>query len=244
MSANQVDWTVWQDPKVANGFADRRASVPGTQIQLDVLRRLIERVPTRNLHVLDIGCGDGFLLAKVMEFAKVDNAVALDGSAAMLERARKRFAGHPGVTLVEADFNSSQWTRRLSHRAFDAVISGYAIHHSEDLRKREIYRDVFGLLAPGGVFINVEHVASATALGEDIWEHAWAEYDAAYRRAQGEQIDFETALAQHRNSDQKAANRLASVRDQLDWLSQIGFVDVDCYCKYLELAVLAGFKPA
>jgi SAM-dependent methyltransferase len=243
VSSGQVDWKIWQDPAVARGFADRRASVPGTELQLDVMRRLIGRVPQVH-RVLDVGCGDGFLLWHVKRNWPAATSVALDGSDAMLERARKRFEEDPTVKFNHADFNSSRWVTKLPFRGFDAVISGFAIHHSEDDTKRRIYRDIFELLSPGGVFVNIEHVASATPVGEEIWEQSWAEYDVAYRRSQGEQVDFQTALQQHRTSEQKAANRLSPVPDQLDWLRTIGFVDVDCYFKYLELAVLAGYRAA
>jgi tRNA (cmo5U34)-methyltransferase len=51
------------------------------------------------------------------------------------------------------------------------------------------------------------------------------------------------ALREHQTSAQKTANRLAPVWAQLEWLRQIGFVDVDCYFKYLELTFFAGFRP-
>ena len=75
-----------------------------------------------------------------------------------------------------------------------------------------------------------------------MWDCAWTEYDVGFRRARGEDVSYQSALAEHRSSDQKAANRLAPVEAQLSWLREIGFVDVDCYCKYLELAVLAGYR--
>jgi ubiquinone/menaquinone biosynthesis C-methylase UbiE len=184
------------------------------------------------------------LLARLKEFQQLGSAVALDGSAAMLERARRRFERDSSISFIQADFNSPEWTGKLPQRPFDVIVSGFAIHHSEDEQKRSIYASVFDLLAPGGVFVNIEHVASATSLGEEVWDEAWVEHYINWRRAKREQVDFATALREHRTSDERAANRLAPVRQQLDWLRAIGFVDVDCYFKYLELAVLAGYRSA
>jgi tRNA (cmo5U34)-methyltransferase len=39
------------------------------------------------------------------------------------------------------------------------------------------------------------------------------------------------------------SDRLLSLETQLGWLRQIGFVDVDCYWEWLELALIIGFKP-
>jgi hypothetical protein len=42
----------------------------------------------------------------------------------------------------------------------------------------------------------------------------------------------------------KAANILAPVEAQCQWLREIGYTDVDCYLKVFELAVFGGRKPA
>ena len=41
----------------------------------------------------------------------------------------------------------------------------------------------------------------------------------------------------------KAANILAPVDEQCRWLREIGYEDVDCYLRILELAVFGGRKP-
>jgi len=244
----ESSWRVWRDPGVAGAFAERRrGGVLGTEAQVETMVRLIREVPREQLTVLDLGCGDGFLLQMVMQAIPVSRAVALDGSPAMLERAEVRFQDlglfSDLVDYVEADFNNPAWRASLPCDRFDVVVSGFAIHHSEDDRKRALYEDIFYLLNPGGVFVNVEHVSSATLLGETLFEDAYAETLTRHRRARGEEIDLEQVREEIRTRPDRAANRLAPVGMQLKWLREIGYRDVDCYWKQYELAVLAGFRP-
>jgi len=45
----------------------------------------------------------------------------------------------------------------------DIVISGFAIHHQTDENKKRIYKDIFDKsLKPGGLFLNLDQVRSAT----------------------------------------------------------------------------------
>ena len=91
--------------------------------------------------------------------------------------------------------------------------------------------------------MNIEHVASASALGERLFDETFAENFTRYRQAQGEAVTYEMVIAEHHARPDKAANRLTPVETQLQWLREIGFADVDCYWKHFELAVLAGFRP-
>lgn len=248
MSANGDNWRVWQNSKVAGKFASqRRGGILGSDAQFDTLIRLLRYVDASPMAVLDIGCGDAIVLENVMRAFPVERAVALDGSPAMLEKAEVRFTDlglfSTLVEFVEADFSDPAWVDQLPVRGFDAVVSAFAIHHCEDDRKIAIFREVFGLLNPGGAFVNIEHVSSATSHGEDLFEAAYAETVLRYRESLGQQTTLEEVIHELQTRPDKAANRLASVGAQLAWLRQAGFVDVDCYWKQFELAVLAGYRP-
>ena len=111
---------------------------------------LSEQVPRDARRILDLGTGDGRLLALLQIDRPGMHGVGLDFSELMLDAARKRFAGDERVKLVE--HNLVQPLPALGR--FDAVVSSMAIHHLEHDRKRSLYGEVFELLEPGGVFAN------------------------------------------------------------------------------------------
>ena len=98
------------------------------------------------------------------------------------------------------------------------------------------------MLSPGGIFINIEHVASATRRLEVEWNEMLT--DAIYEtsRANGKDITREEVFAELVNRPDKEANILAPVEDQCVWLRDIGYENVDCYLKVMELAVFGGQK--
>ncbi len=178
---------------------------------------LLEHVPLDARRVLDIGTGDGRLTAMLRVNRPELVATGLDFSALMLERARQRFAGDERIELIEHDLS-----RPLPELGrFDAVVSSFAIHHLEHERKRELYAEVLALLEPGGVFANFEHVASPN---ERLHRAFFAAID----------VPIE---------DADPSDRLLDVKTQLGWLRELGFDDVDCYWKWLEMALLIGVKP-
>ena len=120
---------------------------------------------------------------------------------------------------------------------FDLIVSGYAVHHLPTARKRSLYREVYDLLRPGGLFVNVEHVASASPRGEALFDELYIDAVAAKTGRPRPQVE-----AEYHGRPDKADNILAPVEEQIGWLRQAGFQHADCYFKWLELAVFAGVK--
>ena len=247
MSVEPVtDWNIWRNAEVVAQFAnERRRGIPGWRDQLEIMCLLLPTPSTETPPVvLDLGCGDGVLLEAALRFWDTAQGYGLDGSEAMLERAKARLEPLSGrvMKLAQADFNSPEWRDWLPPIQFDAVISGFAIHHSEDSRKKEIYREIFEMLKPGGVFVNTEHVASASPYGEKLFERSYAAQIVRSKQELGEDANFEQTLRDLEERLDKSANRLTPVETQLQWLRDIGYQDVDCYWKHFELAILAGTK--
>src|SRR5438552_6738970 len=128
---------VWKDRDVAAAFlGERSLSIPDRPRQLEVLLRVLRHGPREPHRVLDLGAGDALLLATVLEAFPAARGVALDFSPLMLEQARARLASFgPRAQTAEADLLSPAW-RAAAPGPFDAVVSGFAIHHLPDERKR------------------------------------------------------------------------------------------------------------
>jgi len=204
----------WTNAAHANRYLAMADSVPHRAEGEGVL---CEQVPRGARRVLDLGTGDGRLLALLQGDRPEMRGVGLDFSELMLDAARKRFAGDERIELVEHDLTAPL----PALGRFDAIVSSAAIHHLEHERKRSLYGEIFDLLEPGGVFANFEHVASATH-----------RLHLAFFAAIDEPLEHEDP-----------SDRLLDVETQLGWLREHGFDDVDCYWKWLELALLVGVKP-
>jgi len=180
---------------------------------------LLEFISPGTRRVLDLGTGDGRLLALVRQELvtrkrPATEAVAVDFSPTMLDEVRRRFAGESSVSVIA--HNMDEPLPALG--PFDAVISSFAIHHLVHERKRALYAEIYGLLNPGGVFCNLEHVASPTPrLHQEFLER----------------IGFTVET-------EDPSNKLLDVETQLKWLREIGFEDVECAWKWRELALLVG----
>ncbi|HXD53335.1 MAG TPA: class I SAM-dependent methyltransferase [Solirubrobacteraceae bacterium] len=178
---------------------------------------LLEHVPREARRILDLGTGDGRLLALLLDRDPERSGVGIDSSPLMLTAARERFAAEARVELIAHDLNEPL----PALGRFDAVVSSLAIHHLEHARKRSLYGEAFELLAPGGVLANFEHVASPSR-----------RLHLGFFAAIGEPLECEDP-----------SDRLLDVETQLRWLRELGFEDVDCHWKWRELALLAGVRP-
>jgi ubiquinone/menaquinone biosynthesis C-methylase UbiE len=234
---------IWKEPDVASAFLEERSlMIPDRPRQFDVLLRLLRAASRPPRRVLDLGAGDAVLLGLVLDAFPEASGIAVDFSPTMLEQARKRLAKFDNrASVAECDLQSPSWLDAASG-PFDAVISGFAIHHLPDDRKRTLYQEISGLLADGGVFVNCEHVSSPSPFIEELFNDAMSEHLWQRKRERGENVPLKQVRQEYVTRPDRAANILVSVEEQCRWLRDIGFIHVDCFWKYFELAIFGGYR--
>jgi ubiquinone/menaquinone biosynthesis C-methylase UbiE len=222
-----------------------RAGIPLAKTQMEVLLALIGRMRKKVTNFLDLGCGDGVLgWAMLSKYPKA-HGVFLDFSKAMIESAQEKAPkGRKGLVFIREDYGKPAWCRAVSgYGKFDLVISGFSIHHQPDKRKKELYREIFKLLEPGGLFLNLEHVSSATPKLKNVFDDYFVDSLYEHLRRLDQKLTRREVGKKYYDNQLRDANILAPVEKQCRWLRTIGFKDVDCYFKIFELALFGGMKP-
>ena len=238
---------VWKDKALVRTYLDGiRDAIPLAREQINVMLRLVESAAAPVQRFADLGCGNGLLSRALLDRYPGASATLVDFSQPMMEEARTLLA-HYGTTcrLIDADLSAGEWVSSMANATpFDVIVSGYAIHHLTDERKRELYQEIFDLLRSGGLFVNTEHVRSTTPWIETIFNDLLIDSFYEHQLKRGLKMTREQVAEQYVNRQDKHDNILALAEDQFRWLRECGFEDVDCYFKIFELAIFGGRRPA
>ncbi len=194
----------------------------------------------QGLNLLDFGCGDGALSCALTD-RYPDNAFCLlDGSEAMLEKAKEKLASH-SARFVRRTFE--EFIRENEEECtYDFVYSSMAIHHLPHHQKRELYSIFSVLLKPGGLFVNMDVVLPTSKSTEEfqfgLWT-GWINEEIARRSLESEKGRHDDLPDVYKN---KPENKPSSLASQLSMLEDTGFTDVECHYKYGIFALFSGRK--
>ncbi len=237
---------VWKNTHLAHTYLEGvRGAIPLANEQLQMILRLISMAKSEVKIVLDLGCGDGILGRTILTQYPEAKAVFLDFSEAMIQAVEQKCQRLENqVEFILADLGQKSWINSVQNsEPFDVIVSGFSIHHQPDVRKQEIYQEIYNLLTPGGIFLNLEHVQSFSNFGESVFNELFIDSLWNYHQQQNLDKSRSEIAQQYYNRPDKAANILASVETQCQGLREIGFQDVDCFMKLLEIALFGGIKP-
>jgi tRNA (cmo5U34)-methyltransferase len=190
----------------------------------------IAEVDTERPNILDVGAGTGlfssFFLCK---FPKA-KLTLIDISDKMLEVAKQRFRGYANIKYIVADYSEYDFTEK-----YDIIISALSIHHLTDEQKEEFYKKCYSILKNNGVFINADQILGNTKYLDSIYKKQW--------KSSVEQsgLSKEEILAGY---ERIKFDKEATLYQQLTWLREAGFSDVDCVYKYYHFAVMFGRRTS
>ena len=197
-----------------------------------MIHALVDAIPRRTgpLRVIDLGCGTGTVAAKILENFPGAQVTCIDLAGNMISLAQSRLARYSQMKYVVADFRDFDFVDK-----YDVVASSLALHHlvsSED--KQDFYRRIYESLDSGGVFYNADVVLASNESMQAVYMNAWRRYMSG--SISGDEIESKW-IQKFREEDHPA-----KLIDQLTWMTEIGFVDVDVIWKYYNFAVYGGVR--
>ncbi len=191
----------------------------------------------RDIHILDLGCGDGVLTEELLSKDETIIPTLVDGSWDMLQKAKERLTAY-SVHFIHASFKELL-TGAVSLGHFDLCVSSLAIHHLEMKEKKDLFRYISGHLNTGGRFVNIDVVLSPSAELEEWYFAIWKEW----MQYMQDQLNLRDELPEDiicRYKDSSSMNKPDTLEAQLEALRESGFRAVDCYYKNGIFAVFGG----
>jgi tRNA (cmo5U34)-methyltransferase len=207
-----------------------RKAVPGYDDLFSTAKELLPFADNEPIDVLDLGAGTGLFSRQVLEKCPQGRFVLYDVAGKMLDVARERFRDYPDrFRYVVDDY------RNLGDKGnFDLVISSLSIHHLADEEKKELCGRVYEALRNGGIFINIDLIKGPTPVLEEFYCNNWYE---KMRWAGASEDEIRAGLERR-----LAFDREALLEDQLRWLQEAGFKDVDCVYRNFKMGLFYGVK--
>jgi len=236
----------WKSSRLTSDYLESvRGGIPLAETQIEVIIRIIKSWIPEVHNFLDMGCGDGVLGRQILQHWPEAFGIFIDFSEPMIRSAREKCKTYRNNSaIILEDYSREDWIESImTWVPLDVVISGYSIHHQEDDKKYKIYKDVFNILKPGGLFLNLEHVASPNSKIEKLFDEMFVDGLYAYHLESGGKDSRKDIAEKFYKREDKVLNKLTMVEKQVEWLRDIGFINADCFFKLFELALFGGQKP-
>jgi tRNA (cmo5U34)-methyltransferase len=224
-----------------------RYFVPERELQFHIMVSLLYGL-AHPCTILELCCGEGLLAELILLGLPGAYLIGLDGSQVMLERASERLTPFEGrFELHRFDLSDDSW-RKFS-RPIHGVVSSLAIHHLDGEGKQALFRDVHALLSVGGAFIIADMIEPATSAGRAVAADGW---DEVVRKRS---LEFDGGTAgldffqregwnTYRYTEPDDIDHPSPLLDQLKWLEQAGFMDIDVHFFQAGHAIFSGWKIA
>ena len=216
----ESEWVEYDD--------DIRRAIPYYDDLLGIIVSIVRESVPEVRRALDLGVGTGNLAARFLGEFELCHLTGVDIVPSFVQAAAAKLAAYDDrLTLVHADVCDLEL-----EGPFDVIMTSLMFHHLTDDHKADIYRRSFESLRPGGLLLNADMVGSASPFYGDAFDRLRIQFMRSQGLSEGE---IQVRYVEHRKLEIPAP-----VNRQLQWLTEIGFVDTECHWKYLNLALFGG----
>lgn len=182
---------------------------------LDLVSCFLNHLP-KNFNptsLLDLGCGNGNVSAKLLPHFPTATYTLVDASAEMIELCKKQFSDYD-FRYANAYFKDFLF----AEESYDMVVAGFSLHHCEVKEKQAIFKKIYASLKKGGVFACCDLMISKTNPAHPKLLEDWHQF-VNHNFPDGEKW---TWLMEHYKSFDRPTDYLL----QKAWLEQIGFTSI------------------
>lgn len=201
----------------------------------EMIEGMVSAIPTyrsSDINVIDLGCGTGTISKRIKEIFPQATITCLDLANNMIEMSKLKLARFSDIRYQVGDFRDYKFDD-----AYDVVVSSLALHHLvTDKDKIRFYRKIYEALRPNGIFLNADVILGSNEHFQNVYMEKWKSF---MRKSVSEGEIESRWLPQYREED-----RPAKLMDQIVWLIDLGFAEVDIIWKYYNFAVYGGRKPS
>jgi SAM-dependent methyltransferase len=205
--------------------------------------------------VVDLGCGPGSLAVRLARRLPDARIVAVDMDPLLLELGRT--LGPTVVRYVEAVIGADGWTSALGFdEPLDAAVSTTALHCLPDSQLQRVYGQLAGILRPGGVLVNADHLLQDDAtdiaahvgrkwagrhnvFAHEDWDSWWA---AAQRDPELTELFTERQRCPGLHSSSRSCNNGLTLNRHAQMLRQAGFSQVGSVWQVGNSCVLVAVR--
>ena len=247
LAANQPPVDTWQESD-SEAFLDYGQIITPARDEIaQAFLDLMPAQPDESFLFVEIGTGQGWLSAQLLEHFRAAKAIGLDGSRTMLQQAATLLA--PFADRVELRYfrlEDRGWLTELPNNP-RGFVSSLVIHHLDGPEKRELFEALYRRLEPGGALLIADVIAPTSEWERRYLARAW---EAVVKRQSLQMLGDLRAyefFVQHRwnmYDYPDPVDKPSSLPEQLRWLEEAGFTGVDVFWTQAGHAVFGGYKPS
>ena len=235
------------DSKLFLNFAE--TFVPARTEQTQTLLQLIPATPDEEFLIVELASGEGKLAEAILERFPHCHYLALDGSETMRTTTQQRLERFQDRLEVQTfTLEEQSWRTGLSSQV-RCVLSSLCIHHLDGAGKRQLFRDMLKHLEPGGTLLVADIILPANQRVANLFAQQYDEIVREQSMALSGDLSGYDAFEKLRwnffrydYGKPDLYDKPSLLEEQLRWLREVNFRQVDCYWMRAGHAVYGGYR--